>query len=116
MPLHSDNCSPVPCSTSLPVDCHPRHHFTALCFPTRILRLISEHDDTRYEATQNLTLLQTIKLCFHGDFLADPDNPVSLHLSGHPRRVIQYRSPIRLPLPAIFHPQDRRHPPVDTLP
>ncbi|KAK1570152.1 uncharacterized protein LY79DRAFT_527367 [Colletotrichum navitas] len=86
----------------LPADRHPRDHFTALRFSTRIPRLCPEHNNNnnaQHEATYNLTQLQPIELCFHRDFVADPDDPVSLHLAGHPRRIIQYHGPIKLPLP-----------------
>ncbi|EFQ36141.1 uncharacterized protein GLRG_11285 [Colletotrichum graminicola M1.001] len=105
-------------TTLAPAGRHPRDHFTALRFLTRIPRLVPEHDaddndnddddddddddDNNDDNTRhNLTQLQPIELCFHQDFIADPDDPVSLHLAGHhPRRIIQYHGPIELPLPA----------------
>ncbi|KAK2053698.1 hypothetical protein LY76DRAFT_649658 [Colletotrichum caudatum] len=72
---------------------HPLDDFTTIRFSARIARPGSDGDDDNIP-----TAVQPIELCFHCDFVVDPDQPLSLHLSG-PRREILYYHPPQACLP-----------------
>ncbi|GKT67316.1 hypothetical protein ColTof4_14021 [Colletotrichum tofieldiae] len=68
-----------------------------LRFSVRLACLAASHPEP--------SQLQPIELCFHDDFVAAPDRPLSLHLCGRqPVRILQYDAPLlQLPSPTRPH-------------